>query len=236
MKLSVVIPVFNEERTVKALITKVTKAKLPKHITREIIVVDDGSCDNSVETIKKLKVKNLHLYTLKVNKGKGAALRYGFKKAVGDIILIQDADLEYSPSDYSKLLKPILSNKADVVYGTRLKSYPLRLSGQKRTPLVSHYLGNKFLTLMTNLLYGSSLTDMETCYKVLKKEVLSSITLQSNRFEFEPEITAKLLKKGIAIYEVPISVKPRGYTEGKKISWKDGFAAIWTLLKYRIVD
>jgi dolichol-phosphate mannosyltransferase len=240
MKLSIIIPVYNEEKTVEELIQKVKAVKLPRKFQKEIVVVDDGSDDNTklilnrVHNDWKKSSGQLKIFMHKKNLGKGAAVRDGIKKASGDILIIQDADLEYDPNDYNKLLKPILNNKAQVVYGSRLANYPLKFSGAKRTPFVSHYLGNKFLTVMTNLLYGSNLTDMETCYKVFKKEVLKGIEIDSDRFEFEPEITAKILKKGIKIIEVKISIKPRGYEEGKKISWKDGFGALLTLIKYRL--
>ena len=160
----------------------------------------------------------------------------GIKESTGDIILIQDADLEYNPNDYPKLLKPILDGKAEVVYGSRLANYPLKITGSKKTPLVTHFIGNKLLTLFTNILYGNELTDMETCYKVFKKQVIKDMKIKAKRFDFEPEFTAKVMKKGINIYEVPIKVNPRGYEEGKKITWVDGIIAVWTLLKYRFVD
>jgi len=234
MKLSIIIPIYNEDKTLAKLIKRVKKATLPKGVTREIIAVNDASSDATAE--KLAKIKNIKVKEHKINKGKGAAIRTGLRNVKGDIILIQDADLEYDPNDYSKLLDPILKGKADVVYGTRLKNYPLRIVGQKRTPLVLHYVGNKFLTILTNVLYGEALTDMETCYKVFKKEVVKGMKLNANRFDFEPEITAKILKRKHKIYEVPIEVKPRGYDEGKKISWKDGFIAVWTLLKYRFTE
>ena len=240
MKLSIIIPVFNEENTIVEILRKVNEVKLPLNLKKEVIVVDDGSKDNSKLKANyaksELKMDYLRLITYKKNKGKGAAVRTGIKEATGDIILIQDADLEYNPEDYSKLLEPILDGKTKVVYGSRLKHYPLRITGSRRTPLITHYLGNKMLTFITNALYGNGVTDMETCYKVFRKEVIKNIHIKANRFDFEPEITAKILKKGFKIYEVPIKVKPRGYEEGKKISWRDGFIAIWTLLKYRFID
>jgi glycosyltransferase involved in cell wall biosynthesis len=235
MKLSVIIPVYNEESTIQEILVKVNKLKLPG-IQKEIIVVDDFSQDKSKEIVKKLNLGNVKLYGHKKNKGKGAAVVTGIKKSTGDIIIIQDADLEYNPNDYPKLLKPIVEGKAKVVYGSRLKNYPLRITGKKKTPLITHYLGNKLLTYITNILYGNGLTDMETCYKVFKREVIQGIEINAKRFDFEPEFTAKIMKKGIRIHEVPIKVKPRGYEEGKKITWRDGFIAVWTLLKYRFVD
>lgn len=240
MKLSIIIPAYNEEKTIGELISRVKKVKLQKGITKEIIVVNDASQDSTklrVQSAKlRLKLQSLKLINHKINLGKGAALATGFKYATGDMILIQDADLEYDPEDYPKLIAPIISGKSKVVYGSRLKHYPLQLFGSKKTPLILHYLGNKFLTFITRLLYGNEVTDMETCYKVFKSEVIKPITIESKRFDFEPEITAKILKSGYKIYEVPIKVAPRGYEEGKKITWKDGFMAIWTLVKYKFVD
>lgn len=234
MRLSIIVPVYNEEKTVAEILRRVKRTRLPRGMDREIVVVDDGSTDATPAILAR--TSGMKVLKHKKNKGKGAAIKMGIKKAKGKIILIQDADLEYDPKDYPRLLEPILSGKAKVVYGTRLKNYPLRLFGKRRTPLLTHYLGNKFLTLFTNLLYGGRLSDMETCYKVFKKEVLNPIELKGDRFDFEPEVTAKILKKGHKIHEVPIRVKPRGYDEGKKITWKDGFVAVWTLLRYRFVD
>ncbi len=240
MKLSIIIPCFNEEATIEEIIKQVDKVKLPDRIIKEIIVVDDGSNDNSKfksQNLKlHLKTKNFKIISHKINMGKGAAVRTGIKYATGNIIVIQDADLEYDPNDYSRLIEPILLNKANVVYGTRLKNYPLKIFGTRKTPFLTHYLGNKFLTFVTNFLYGNGLSDMETCYKVFTKNIANRLKLNSNRFEFEPEITAKILRMGEKIYEVNIKVKPRGYDEGKKITWKDGFLAVWTLLKYRFTD
>jgi glycosyltransferase involved in cell wall biosynthesis len=240
MKLSIIIPVYNEERTIFEVLRRVDGVKLPRGIVKEIIVVDDGSEDTSKYRIQdaksQLKIRNFKFFQHKKNHGKGAAVKTGLKHATGDFVLIQDADLEYDPKDYSKLLKPIIDGKNKVVYGSRLKHYPLRFFGKGRTPFVTHYLGNKFLTFVTRLLYGNGVSDMETGYKVLKREVLEGIEIAARRFDFEPEITAKIMKRGYKIYEVPIKVNPRGYDEGKKISWKDGFIALWTLLKYRFFD
>ncbi len=234
MMLTVIIPVFNEEATISEIIKRVKGVKLPGNIKKEIIIVDDRSTDGTSKILKK--IRGIKLFTHNTNLGKGAAVRLGMSKARGDIILIQDADLEYSPGDYPRLIKPILDKKTGVVYGTRLRNYPLKLFGENHTPFFTHYLGNKLLTGATNILYGENLTDMETCYKVISRQVNKKLKLKSNRFEFEPEVTAKILKMGYKIYEVPIKVTPRGYDEGKKITWKDGFIAIWTLIKYRIVD
>ncbi len=233
-KLSIIIPAYNEEVTIGELIKKVKSVKLRKDIKKEIIVIDDCSTDHTAEILKK--IDSIKVLSNVNNLGKGASVLRGLKNSTGEIIIIQDADLEYNPSDYGKLIQPIIAGESSVVYGSRLKNYPLRLTGKKKTPLITHYLGNKLLTHITNLLYSNGVTDMETCYKVFKREVLDGIVIRSARFEFEPEITAKILKKGYKIIEVPIRVNPRGYDEGKKISWKDGFIALWTLLKYRFVD
>lgn len=234
MMLSIIIPVFNEEKTISEIVAKVSNVKLPHKLTREVIVVDDESNDGTAKILSN--IKNIRLFRHKANQGKGAAIRTGVNNSTGDIVLIQDADLEYDPNDYPRLLKPILDGKCQVVYGTRLKNYPIKIFGRKHTPFLTHFLGNKFLSFATRILYGSKITDMETCYKVFKKDVLQGIEIKSNRFEFEPEITAKILKAGHSIYEVPIKVTPRGYDEGKKITWKDGFLALWTLVKYRFTD
>ncbi len=234
MILSILIPVFNEEKTILELVRQVQQVKLPKKYSKEIVIVDDGSTDLTWSKLSFFKSnKKIRVYRHEKNRGKGAAIRTALKHSVGEIILVQDADLEYDPQQYIKLLKPMDNKKVLVVYGTRLKSYPVSLFGPKRTPLVTHYFGNKLLTSITNLLYGVHLTDMETCYKLIRKSVFDKISIESNRFEFEPEITAKILKRGIKIYEIPIHVNPRGYNEGKKISWIDGIAALKTLLRYR---
>jgi len=234
MLISILVPCFNEEKTIETLIANVKKAKLSKGITREIIVVDDASTDKTPEILEK--IKGIKVYQHKKNKGKGSAVRLAINKTHGEILIIQDADLEYDPVYYSKLLKPILSGKADVVYGTRLKNYPLRLLGERKTPLISHYVGNKFLSLMTRIIYAKPVSDMETGYKVFRKNVLKNINLSADRFDFEAEFTAKLLREGYNIYEIPIKVELRGYNDGKKITWKDGFIALWSLIKYRFID
>jgi glycosyltransferase involved in cell wall biosynthesis len=225
MKLSVVIPVFNEGKTIGRLLKRVLAEKTPK----EIIVVDDGSTDRTRKEIKRLRNKEIKMLCHKFNRGKGAAVRKGIKNATGDVLIIQDADLEYHPRYYRKLLAPILTKKAEVVYGSRLKEMKLKLWGKGKTPLPTHYLANYFLSRLTNLLYGSRLTDMETGYKVMTREVYQSLELRSDGFEIEPEVTAKILKLGYKIVEVPITTKPRSYQEGKKIKAKDAFFAFWTL-------
>ena len=234
MKISVLIPLYNEEKTISEIIRRVKKVKLRKDFLKEIVVVNDASLDKTSEKLQN--IKGIIVLNHKKNLGKGAAITTGFKKASGDIILIQDADLEYDPEDYTRLIRPIVDGFTDVVYGSRLKNYPLRIRGTRKTPLITHYLGNKFLSLVTRMLYRTDLSDMETCYKVFKKGVVKDLKLRANRFDFEPEITAKILKNGYKIYEIPIKVKPRGYDEGKKITWKDGFIAVWTLIKYRFIN
>ena len=231
MKLSVVIPVFNEAKTIGQVIRRVLAEKTPK----EIIVVDDGSTDKTLKIIQDYSSKLIILKNKK-NLGKGAAVRKGIKNATGDILVIQDADLEYHPKYYRKLLAPIRAGKTKAVYGSRLKTMKFRLWGKDKTPLPTHYLANFFLSRLTNLLYRSHLTDMETGYKAMTREVYRSLELQSSGFEIEPEITAKILKKGYQIIEVPIKTKPRGYQEGKKIKAKDAFRAAGTLFKYFLKD
>ena len=238
MKLSIIVPVFNEEKTIVEIVRRVVSVKLPG-VTKEIIVVDDGSTDATASKIKdqKSKIKNVRISTHKINLGKGAAVRTGIKEASGDYILIQDADLEYNPEDIIRLLEPVKKNVAEVVYGTRLKRLP-NFSKDERTPqFFIHYIGNKFLSLITSIFYGQWITDMETGYKLFPKQAVENIHLNSRSFDFEPEITAKLLKKGYKITEIPIRTIPRSYEEGKKLNTvKDGVIALYTLIKYRFVN
>ncbi len=223
-KLSIVIPVYNERDTLHILISKVEAVDYAK----EIILVDDYSTDGTRDVLKKYEDKdNFQVLYHDRNKGKGAALRTGFSKAQGDIIIIQDADLEYDPVDYEILLAPILDGRADVVFGSRFQG------GTHRVLFFWHYLGNKFLTTLSNMFTNLNLTDMETGYKVFTKQVNDTLTFKCNRFGFEPEFTAKVAKNKFRVYEVPISYSGRDYSEGKKITWKDGFAAIWYICKFR---
>lgn len=236
MKLSIIIPIYNEEKTVATVIKRVIKVALPV-TKKEIIIVDDGSSDKSKEIIKKMNLKGIKFFSHKKNQGKGAAVITGMKKATGDYIIIQDADLEYDPKDIKKLLKALKEKKKPVVYGTRLNRLPNFSKDEKTFLFFSHYLGNKMLSLVTSMLYAHWLTDMECCYKLFPREAIVNMPLHARGFEFEPEITAKLLKKGYKIAEVPISTNPRGYDEGKKLNtFRDGFKAIWTLLKYRFIS
>jgi glycosyltransferase involved in cell wall biosynthesis len=229
MLLSIVIPVYNEKETLEAIVDKVLGVDLsPWDIAKEIIIVDDCSRDGTVELAQKLAQDGkIRLIRHEKNQGKGAALQSGLRTARGEIILIQDADLEYNPEDYPKLLIPIVEGKADVVFGSRF------MGGEPHRVLYFwHYLGNRFLTLLSNMMTNLNLTDMETCYKVFRGELLRSIPLREKRFGFEPEITAKIARRGCRIYEVGISYMGRTYGEGKKINWKDGLRALYCIFKY----
>jgi glycosyltransferase involved in cell wall biosynthesis len=225
MKVSVVIPAYNEKATIRQILERV----LDVDIDKEVILVDDGSTDGTREIVEDMASDRVRIYLHDRNRGKGAALRTGFQHATGDIVIVQDADMEYDPDEYAKLIKPILEGKADVVYGSRF------VSGEYRRVLFFwHMLGNKFLTLLSNLLTNLNLTDMYTCYKVFRRPLLEKIAIEEDRFGFDPEITAKFAHLKVRMYEVGISYSGRTYKEGKKIGWKDGFSALWCILKYNL--
>src|SRR5215510_14368314 len=223
--LSVVMPVYNERTTIEEIVRRVLA--VPLRI--ELVVVDDGSSDGTVDELQRLQSELRFKLLKQANAGKGAALRRGFAEVTGDLVVVQDADLEYSPEEYPQLIELICQGKADVVYGSRFL-------GRHRAFMFAHYLGNKLVTLVTNILYNTMLTDMETCYKAMRIDVLRSMTLRSNGFGIEPEITAKIFKRGYRVYEVPITYAGRGYEQGKKITWRAGFNALWVLVKYRFVE
>jgi glycosyltransferase involved in cell wall biosynthesis len=245
LKLSIIIPVYNEAPTLQEILCRVRQVDVAVHLDfgpyshldqpvrleKEIIVVDDGSRDGSPAIIRAEEAAgSVRAFYHDRNQGKGAAVRTGLQHATGDFILVQDADLEYDPREYRALLQPLLEGKARVVYGSRFRG------GPTKAMFFTHMLGNRFLTLVTNVLYDTIITDMETCYKCFCAEVIRGIPLRARGFEFEPEITAKVLKRGYRIYEVPISYAGREFEEGKKITWRDGFKALWTLVKYRFVE
>jgi glycosyltransferase involved in cell wall biosynthesis len=230
LKLSIIVPVYDEKATVLEILDRVHAAPLPKQITeKEVIVVDDGSTDGTSELLAQAEKSGVVVLRHARNQGKGAAIATGLKRATGDIVIIQDADLEYDPRDYPHLLQPIIEGRVKVVYGSRFL-------GPRMAMFFWHMLANQLLTLMTNILYDAILSDMETGYKAFRAEVIKGVPLRARRFDFEPEITAKVLKRGHRIFEVPISYFGREYREGKKIGLKDAFIAVWTLLKYRFVD
>lgn len=239
-------PVYNERVTLEDIVQRVQAVDLtvninssnsgmlgPLTLEREIVLVDDGSTDGTREILDQWRADpppNMQIIYHEQNRGKGAALRTGFQHATGDIMIVQDADLEYDPRDYVKLLEPLLEGRAPVVYGSRF------LGGPRAAMSLSHTLGNQVLTILTNVLYGTSLSDMETCYKCFRRDVIDGMNLRSRAFEIEPELTAKILKRGYVIFEVPISYNGRTFHEGKKLGWKDGFSAVRTLVRYRFVD
>ncbi|MCB9476755.1 MAG: glycosyltransferase family 2 protein [Deltaproteobacteria bacterium] len=227
MKLSIVMPVFNERPTIEEIVAQVLSSPLDK----ELIIVDDGSSDGTREILKE-KIEGTPDVTVvyhEKNQGKGAAIRTGQSYVKGDAVIIQDADLEYDPRDYELLLNPIAEGRADVVFGSRFL-------GEHRAFLFWHYMGNRMLTFVTNILYNTMLTDMETCYKMFRADIFTAVKIKSDRFEFEPEITAKVFKMGHKVFEVPIRYSGRDFHEGKKITWRDGFGALWTLLKFRVFN
>ncbi len=227
MKITVIIPAFNEKNTIQEIVRRVQAMKM----VDEIIIVDDGSTDGTRDLISNMDGKNnVRIILHEKNQGKGAAVRTGISAATGEVLMIQDADLEYDPREYPNLMKPIEEGMADVVYGSRFLGAP------HRAILFWNMVANKLLTLMTNILYNNILTDMETGYKVFKREVVADMKIHAKRFDFEPEFTAKILKKNVRIFEVPITFNPRDYSEGKKIKMRDAFEAVWTLIKYRFVD
>jgi len=227
MKVSVIIPAYNEIKTIAEIVRRVQATGIPE----EIVIVDDGSTDGTRDVLKQLEGNgNVRVILRERNQGKGAAVMDGIRAANGEVILIQDADLEYDPRDFPGLLRPIEEGIADVVYGSRF------LGAARRPTMFWHMVANKLLTLMTNILYNNILTDMETGYKVFRRDIVIDMTIHARRFDFEPEFTAKILKRKVRIFEVPITFNPRDYTEGKKIKLKDAFEAVWTLVKYRFVD
>ncbi len=233
VKLSIVMPVFNEKSTLLEIIKKVESVSI-SNVSIELVIVDDFSNDGTRDLLSKVK-KHVVIFHEK-NQGKGAAVMAGISKSSGDIIVIQDADLEYTPSDFNRLIKPIISGQYSVVFGSRFLGKKEKIFGKDKILLPSHYIGNNMLSFVTSFLYGSKLTDMETCYKMFKRDVLTGIIIKAKRFDFEPEITAKILKKGYKILEMPITFKHRHFSEGKKINWRDGIIAFWCLLKYRFIN
>ena len=224
--LSVIVPVYDECNTVVEILRRMRAVELPAGLQLEIVVVNDGSTDGTERILAELEDSSIHVVNHPRNMGKGAAIATGLGKVTGELVLIQDADLEYDPDDWPKLLNPILKGKARVVYGSRF-------TGERKDMLALHWVGNRFLSLLTNILYNSTLSDMETCYKLFERSLFDDITIVSKRFDFEPEITAKILRKGVRIYEVPVSYAGREFHEGKKITWKDGVVAVRVLLRYR---
>lgn len=232
MTLSIVIPVYNERELLPVVLDRVLEVQLPGDLQRQIIIVDDCSTDGTSEVVKQLGQKYPQITTVfhEVNQGKGAAVRTGFNRATGDIAMVQDADLEYDPREYPRLLQPFIDGKADVVFGSRF------IGETHRVLYYWHYLGNKFLTTLSNMFTNLNLTDMECCYKIFRKQVLDQVVIEENRFGFEPEITAKVARLNVRIYETPVSYSGRTYAEGKKINWKDGFSALRCILRYNLLS
>jgi len=228
LKLSIVIPVYNEKNTIREILRRVEAA--PTGLEKEIIIIDDCSRDGTREILESISDERFIVLFHETNQGKGAALRTGFERAGGDIVLIQDADLEYDPAEYPRLLEPILDGRADAVYGSRF------LGGPHRVMFFWHFVGNRLLTTLSNMFTNLNLSDMETCYKVIRRSILRRIEIKSRRFGFEPEITAKLARRRCRIYEVPISYSGRDYSEGKKIGWKDGVSALFHILRFAFFD
>lgn len=226
MKLSIVMPVYNEINTINEIIRRVMAVEMEK----ELLIVDDGSTDGTKEILVGLNDPHIRVFIQEVNQGKGAAVRRGIKEATGEVIVVQDADLEYDPQEYHNLIAPILDGRADVVFGSRFRG------GTVRVHLFWHYLGNRMLTLLSNMFTNLNLTDMEVCYKMFRSEIIKSIKLRSNRFGFEPEVTAKVARRRCHIYEVPVSYSGRDYSEGKKIGWKDALAAFVAIVYFRFMD
>jgi glycosyltransferase involved in cell wall biosynthesis len=231
MLLSIVIPCYNEKKTINRLLDRVRLAKLPDGVDREIVVVDDCSTDGTAEVLRGVSSSVVKIVRHEKNLGKGAALRTGFKNASGDVVVVQDADLEYNPAEYTKLLTPIMDGRADVVFGSRFCT-----TDERRVLYYFHFLGNRFLTFASNVFTNLNLTDMETCYKMFRREILDKITIRENRFGFEPEITAKVARLKCRVYEVGISYSGRTYEEGKKIGFRDGFRALWCIIKYNVLN
>ncbi len=234
MKLSIIIPIYNEAKTIMPLLKKIEAVGMGS-IKKEIILVDDCSTDGSRDILKTLNGRYIKIFQDK-NQGKGAALKAGIKAATGDFIIFQDADLEYDPEDYKKLLSPVLDGKANIAFGTRFVGQEFRPFGKHKTMHSTHWIGNKLLSFAFNFLYGTKLTDVEPCYKLFKSHVLKSVDVKTNRFEYDIELMCKLVKKGNKIIQLPISYSPRKFEEGKKIDWKDGVVALWTMVRNRLTS
>lgn len=234
MKLSILIPVFNESNTLVEILARIEKADLGD-IGKEVIIIDDASTDGSREIIEKLGRKYVKIFQPE-NRGKGAALKAGIKAATGDFIIFQDADLEYDPKDYINLIHPILKNKTEITFGSRFVDQKFVIFGKNKIAHPTHYIGNKFLTIAFNILYGTKLTDVEPCYKMFKSSILKNVSVASNGFEYDIELMCRLVKKGHRIIQIPIRYNPRGFHEGKKINWRDGIKALLVILEYKIKD